>query len=68
MMGLLEGYYIPLYQWHYNPVSFDEKMDNMKLVFRLLQEADLPQPRSKPEGRKVALAREQWIDRLIDTD
>jgi len=53
MMGLLEGYCIPLYKWHYNPVGFDEKMDNMKLSFRLLQDVGLPQPRAKPEGKTV---------------
>jgi len=48
MMGLLEGYCIPLYKWHYNPVGFDEKMDNMTLSFCLLQDVILPQPIAKP--------------------
>ena len=26
MLGLLDGYYIPLYMFHYNPVGFDEKV------------------------------------------
>ena len=26
MMGLLEGYYVPLYMFHFNPVGFDEKV------------------------------------------
>jgi hypothetical protein len=26
MLGLLEGYFVPLYQFHYNPVGFDEKV------------------------------------------
>ena len=26
MMGLLEGYYVPLYKFHYNPVGHDEKV------------------------------------------
>lgn len=49
MLGLLEGYFVPLYQFHYNPVGFDEKLDNMKLVFRLLEDCGLPQKRTKPE-------------------
>jgi len=50
MMGLLEVYCIPLYKWHYNPVGFDEKMDNMKLSFRLLQDAA---SHSQEPNRKV---------------
>jgi len=53
MMGLLEGYCIPLYKWHYNPIGFDEKMDSMKLSFRLLQDVGLPQPIAKTEGKTV---------------
>ena len=26
MMGLLEGYYVPLYKFHYSPVGHDEKV------------------------------------------
>ena len=26
MMGLLEGYYIPHYLWHYIPMNFEERV------------------------------------------
>ena len=26
MMGLLEGYYIPHYLWHYTPKNFEERV------------------------------------------
>ena len=26
MMGLLEGYYIPHYLWHYSPKNFEERV------------------------------------------
>ena len=26
MLGLLEGYYIPHYLWHYTPKNFEEKV------------------------------------------
>lgn len=42
MMGLLEGYYVPLYKFHYNPVGYDEKLDNVKLAMKLMQEAKCP--------------------------
>ena len=37
MMGLLEGYFVPLYQWHYTPKNNEEKvrmavMDNYNVL------------------------------------
>ena len=26
MMGLLEGYFVPLYQYHHNPLTVDNKV------------------------------------------
>ena len=28
MMGLLEGYYIPHYLWHYSPKNFEERVSS----------------------------------------
>jgi parvin len=42
MLGLLEGYYVPLYMFHHNPVGYDEKLDNVKLALRLMEESKCP--------------------------
>ena len=33
-MGLLEGYYVPLYKFHYNPVGHDEKVQFFSIISR----------------------------------
>jgi parvin len=50
MMGLLEGYYVPLYKFHYSPVGHDEKVDNVKLALKLMQEAGCPPVAVKAEN------------------
>ena len=33
MMGLLEGYYIPHYLWHYSPKNFEERVSLKESIF-----------------------------------
>merc|ERR1712165_325266 len=49
MSGLLEGYFVPLYDFHLTPQSFDEKVVNVALAFELMQDAGLPKPKARPE-------------------
>lgn len=47
--GLLEGYFVPLYDFHLTPQNFDEKVDNVSLAFELMVDAGLPRPKARPE-------------------
>merc|ERR1719410_1836652 len=49
LSGLLEGYFVPLYDFHLTPQSFDEKVANVSLAFELMMEGGLPQPKARPE-------------------
>jgi len=49
LAGLLEGYFVPLYDFHLTPQSFDEKVTNVTLAFELMMDANLPQPKARPE-------------------
>ena len=49
LTGLLEGYFVPLYDFYLTPQSFDEKVANVTLAFELMQDAGLPKPKARPE-------------------
>ncbi|XP_059086040.1 beta-parvin-like [Tigriopus californicus] len=49
LMGLLEGYFVPLYDFHLTPQSFEEKVTNVGLAFELMQDGGLPKPKARPE-------------------
>jgi len=49
LCGLLEGYFVPLYDFHLTPQSFDEKVANVSLAFELMMDGGLPQPKARPE-------------------
>ncbi len=49
LTGLLEGYFVPLYDFYLTPQSFDEKVANVALAFDLMQDAGLPKPKARPE-------------------
>lgn len=49
LAGLLEGYFVPLYDFFLTPQSFDEKVANVTLAFELMQDAGLPKPKARPE-------------------
>lgn len=49
LVGLLEGYFVPLHEFHLTPQSFDEKVVNVSLAFELMQDAGLPKPKARPE-------------------
>jgi len=49
LMGLLEGYFVPLYSFHLTPNSFEQRVHNVAFSFELMEQAGLPRPKSRPE-------------------
>jgi len=49
LVGLLESYFVPLYEFSITPQVFDEKVKNVDLAFELMQDAGLPKPKARPE-------------------
>ncbi|KAE9554322.1 hypothetical protein FO519_002493 [Halicephalobus sp. NKZ332] len=47
LMGLLEGYFIPLYKFHLQVASNEEKLKNVQFAFFLMEEAGIPKPKSR---------------------
>lgn len=50
LMGLLEGFFIPLYDFHLTPQDHDQKVHNVAFAFELMQECGLPPCKARPEG------------------
>ncbi|XP_046390983.1 beta-parvin [Ischnura elegans] len=49
LMGLLEGFFVPLYEFHLTPRDFDQKVQNVMLAFQLMQDVGLARPKARPE-------------------
>ena len=49
LIGFLEGFFIPLYDIHLNPKSFEEKVENVTFAFDLMQDVGFPKPKVRPE-------------------
>ena len=54
-MGLLEGYFVPLHCFTLTPESFEEKVHNLEFAFELMQDAGLPKPKARPEGKSYSI-------------
>lgn len=50
LMGLLEGFFVPLYDFYLTPQDFDQKVHNVSFVFELMQDVNLAKPKARPEG------------------
>lgn len=50
LMGLLEGFFVPLYSFHLTPQDFDQKVHNVTFAFELMQDVGLAKPKARPEG------------------
>jgi parvin len=50
-MGLLEGFFVPLYSFHLTPQDFDQKVHNVSFAFDLMQDVGLAKPKARPEGK-----------------
>ena len=51
LMGLLEGFFVPLYSFHLTPQDFDQKVHNVSFAFDLMQDIGLAKPKARPEGK-----------------
>lgn len=49
LMGLLENYFVPLYNITITPTNFDQKVHNVAFAFEMMQDASLPKPKARPE-------------------
>lgn len=49
LMGLLEGYFVPLYSFNLTPTTFDQKVHNVAFAFELMMDAGLQKPKARPE-------------------
>ncbi|MFT7812533.1 beta-parvin-like [Arapaima gigas] len=49
LMGLLEGYFVPLYNFFLTPESFEQKVHNVAFAFELMQDGGLNKPKARPE-------------------
>ena len=48
LMGLLEGYFVPLYKFHLQVNSYEEKVRNVQFAYFLMEEAGMPKPKCRP--------------------
>ncbi|XP_057185143.1 beta-parvin isoform X2 [Triplophysa rosa] len=49
LMGLLENYFVPLYNFYLTPESFEQKVHNVAFAFELMQDGGLQKPKARPE-------------------
>uniref|UniRef100_A0A8C4Z2B4 Parvin, beta n=2 Tax=Gadus morhua TaxID=8049 RepID=A0A8C4Z2B4_GADMO len=49
LMGLLEDYFVPLYNFFLTPESFEQKVHNVAFAFELMQDGGLKKPKARPE-------------------
>ncbi|XP_033089569.1 beta-parvin isoform X4 [Trachypithecus francoisi] len=49
LMGLLEGYFVPLHNFYLTPESFDQKVHNVSFAFELMLDGGLKKPKARPE-------------------
>ncbi|CDS40471.1 beta parvin [Echinococcus multilocularis] len=49
LMGLLEGYFVPLHCYHLHPTTDPMRLANVRLAFELMRVAELSEPLERPE-------------------
>ncbi|CAG9104224.1 hypothetical protein JYU34_012103 [Plutella xylostella] len=49
LMGLLEGFFVPLYEFHLTPQDNEQKVHNVTFAFELMQDVGLAKPKARPE-------------------
>ncbi|GJQ83715.1 hypothetical protein Trydic_g20594 [Trypoxylus dichotomus] len=49
LMGLLEGFFVPLYCFHLTPKDFDQKVHNVAFAFDLMEDVGISKPKARPE-------------------
>lgn len=53
LLGLLEGFFVPLGSFHLTPKTHEQKVHNVSLAFDLMQDVGLPKPKARPEGNNL---------------
>jgi len=48
LIGALQGFFIPFYEYKQNPESKEDMIENVNLAFRFIQEDGLPPPLNRP--------------------
>ena len=48
LMGSLEKFFVPLHTYHLSPATDEQRLENMNLGFKLIEDAGLPSPRNRP--------------------
>lgn len=54
LMGLLEGFFVPLHSFHLTPKEHEQKVHNVTFAFELMEEVGIPKPKARPEGLNFA--------------
>lgn len=54
LLGLLEGFFVPLGSFHLTPKTHDQKVHNVSFAFDIMQDIGLPKPKARPEGEKLS--------------
>jgi hypothetical protein len=54
-MGLLEGYFVALYAYNQEPKTYEEKLENCKYAFKLIDDANVHTPNCTPEGKNYKI-------------
>ncbi|XP_039287577.1 beta-parvin isoform X2 [Nilaparvata lugens] len=49
LLGLLEGFFVPLHAFHLTPKDFEQKVHNVAFSFELMQDIGLAKPKARPE-------------------
>ncbi|CAL7936164.1 unnamed protein product [Xylocopa violacea] len=49
LLGLLEGFFVPLGSFHLTPKAHDQKVHNVSFAFDIMQDIGLPKPKARPE-------------------
>ncbi|KAM9528166.1 beta-parvin-like [Salvelinus alpinus] len=49
LMGLLEDYFVPLYNFFITPENFEQKVHNVAFAFELMHDGSLKKPKAKPD-------------------
>lgn len=50
LMGILGGFFVPLYSFNLAPQNFEQKVLNVNVAFDLMQVIGLAAPKARPEG------------------
>lgn len=49
LMGILGGFFVPLYDFHLTPKDADQMVHSVGFSFELMQDVGLPKPKARPE-------------------